>query len=183
MLQRCPSLKDLALDIKSYDAVHRRTITEADFYSSEMERVVAPSVCHFDMFGQWYFENNTVLEQFLAEIFPSVEILYADGWEDMATSQIVDAARAIHGGGDNEEEEEMLDVMDPEWSPRTRDLTIKFGWQRCEPSEEEMRVWGICSGKDLVASGVRCVPGIDFMFTCTWHKYVLLKDVPIAAAE
>ncbi|KAK3824152.1 MAG: hypothetical protein JOS17DRAFT_269897 [Linnemannia elongata] len=175
MLQVCPSLKRLELDIKSYNAVHRRTITEADFYSSEMERVVAPSVCHIDMFGQWCFENRTVLEQFLAETFPNLEFLYADGWEDMATGQIIDAVRAVHGGGDNEEEEEMLDVMYPEWSSKRRDLKIKFGWQRSGPSRDELRAWRICSVKDLVANGANYVPGIEFAFDCYRERYVLLK--------
>jgi hypothetical protein len=91
MLQKCPSLELLALDISTVNEdTHRRTLSIADLFVSKFnnsdddlsssqppheqeERIVARSVRSVYLRGQWIMDD-AFLQQFLPGMFPSLKI-------------------------------------------------------------------------------------------------------------
>ncbi|KAK3808223.1 MAG: hypothetical protein JOS17DRAFT_765921 [Linnemannia elongata] len=84
MLTGCPQLKYLTLHIRTNDFNGQpRVITEADLFiagtGQTRERIVAERVTDLSLKGIWVVENETILSQFLVDMFPNMTELNTRG--------------------------------------------------------------------------------------------------------
>ncbi|KAF9922425.1 hypothetical protein FBU30_007447, partial [Linnemannia zychae] len=77
MLQKCPSLQTLDLNIRTPLCTHRRMITNADLITCLGDQIIAPSVVKLRLNGPWIFSDLSVAFQFLAGMFPNLNTLWA----------------------------------------------------------------------------------------------------------
>ncbi|KAF9271675.1 hypothetical protein BGZ88_005749, partial [Linnemannia elongata] len=84
VLTGCPQLWSLTLHIQTNEHNgHPRVITEDDLFiagaGKTRERIVAESVMEVTLRGTWFVESETVLSQFLVDMFPNVTELETRG--------------------------------------------------------------------------------------------------------
>ncbi|KAF8949529.1 hypothetical protein BGZ47_000070 [Haplosporangium gracile] len=111
MLQRCPSLEALTLNILMRNVTHTRTLLEADlvtpvpashfdspahFMMSSVEKVeiVCPNVRSLNMYGSWKIDKE-LLPKFLLGLFPNLEHFSEYGWKDFALDCLVKVVRHL----------------------------------------------------------------------------------------
>ncbi|KAG0204796.1 hypothetical protein BGX33_008278 [Mortierella sp. NVP41] len=108
MLQGCPALEALGLDIRMINGQHTRVITEADMFVTagsdttegsgvgtvepSRRRIVAPSIRAFAMHGCWSIEDN-LLEGFLMDMFPNLEDLSERYWKEVTLEGLLKLVR------------------------------------------------------------------------------------------
>ncbi|KAK3824061.1 MAG: hypothetical protein J3R72DRAFT_458525 [Linnemannia gamsii] len=84
MVQGCHSLKTLRLHMRTADGTPTRMISKADLFTrgrtGKDVEVVCRSVRKLYMNGHWVFEDQDVMTQFLAYMFPELYQLDARGW-------------------------------------------------------------------------------------------------------
>lgn len=113
MLQGCPSLTKLDLDITTDTWQHPRMISASDLFvkpkggamgdgrskwSSAVsilqgkERLIAPSVVSLRMAGEWVI-GDSFLDPFLPEMFPRLERWTAKGWKGFSLRRLMGVVR------------------------------------------------------------------------------------------
>jgi hypothetical protein len=186
MLQRCPNLEILDLNMKSTSDAHVRTITHTDLYVSQMERIVAPSLSGLSLYGLWSFEDSTVLERFLSETLPNLKHLREDGWKNVSTLKIINAAARAYCGKENEENENKQEederkvegVMETAIEKAKKCGVRIFELQRAEPKSDKLQELRLGTAERMVACKEKYLPGIQFIFSRTRARFVCLKEEP-----
>ncbi|KAF9087028.1 hypothetical protein BGX23_008412 [Mortierella sp. AD031] len=100
MLEGCPALVFLDLDICTADGQHMRVIEEADMFVAAAagvagrarKRIVAPSVRKLAVYGNWWIEDS-LLEGFLMDMFPNLEMLMEKKWKGVTLEGLLNVIR------------------------------------------------------------------------------------------
>ncbi|KAG0314262.1 hypothetical protein BGZ97_009456 [Linnemannia gamsii] len=101
MLLGCPSLVSLHLHMSTVDGNHTRVISEADLITSSedgsQECIVAPALRGLHMNGRWIVEEQSVLSQFIGQMFPKLERLVMRGLGGITVGAMVKTIRTTAG--------------------------------------------------------------------------------------
>lgn len=95
MLQGCPAVQTLELEIRTPTSTHTRTITSTDMFTPSLDLIVAPSLTKLRMHGPWTFSNSSMAHSFLKRMFPNLESLSAIGWVGLSLSDLVHLIRSM----------------------------------------------------------------------------------------
>jgi hypothetical protein len=89
MLQSCPVIQTLELEIRTPTSAHTRTITKTDMFTPSFDLIVAPSLTKLRMHGPWTFSDPSMAHSFLTGMFPNLESISAIGWVGLSMSDLV----------------------------------------------------------------------------------------------
>lgn len=95
MLQGCPALRTLELEIRTFRSSHSRTITDADLFTPTGDPIIAPSLTKLRLHGPWTFTSSTIAHQFLTGMFPSLVFLSALDWVGLSLRDMVGIVRSM----------------------------------------------------------------------------------------
>ncbi|KAF9295336.1 hypothetical protein BGZ88_002294, partial [Linnemannia elongata] len=90
MLQGCPALQTLELEMRTLTAEPTRTITESDMvHPSSHKPIVLRALTKLRMHGSWKFPSPSFALQFLTSMFPNFECLSAIGWLEIPLQEMI----------------------------------------------------------------------------------------------
>ncbi|KAK3824151.1 MAG: hypothetical protein JOS17DRAFT_752106 [Linnemannia elongata] len=95
MLQDCPAVQTLELEIRTTSSTHSRTITNSDTFTPSLDMIVAPVLTKLRMHGPWTFSDPSVAHNFLKGMFPNLESLSAIEWVGLSLSDLVHLIRTM----------------------------------------------------------------------------------------
>ncbi|KAG0283295.1 hypothetical protein BGZ96_012342 [Linnemannia gamsii] len=116
MLNGCPALKTLILDIQSSTPEeHTRFICDGDLWISAedsarydessalssspstqptTEFICAPALAHLELGGEWVIESD-IMPAFLTDLFPELTDVYLNGWNMTTLESLLELVRAM----------------------------------------------------------------------------------------
>ncbi|KAH7038637.1 hypothetical protein BKA57DRAFT_496396 [Linnemannia elongata] len=182
MLTGCPQLWSLTLHIQTNDYNgHPRVITEDDLFiagaGKTRERIVAENVTEVALRGIWVVESETVLSQFLVDMFPSVTELETRGGGNgggLFSSLGLESMMSIIRNNPNHKwqevqtdlkepnRQEALDygLCHPEWEAGTLDFeTVKM---------MEVKILFRYGNEDIDGNFLRVLKVLDFERDVSW---------------
>ncbi|KAG0069527.1 hypothetical protein BGZ90_000180 [Linnemannia elongata] len=90
MLQGCPALQTLELEMRTLHAEPTRTITESDMvHPSSHKPIVLRALTKLRMHGPWKFPSPSFALQFLTSMFPNLEYLSALEWLGISLQDMI----------------------------------------------------------------------------------------------
>ncbi|KAG0289002.1 hypothetical protein BGZ96_007334 [Linnemannia gamsii] len=91
MLQGCPALQSLELEIRTPTSSHRRTITSIDMFTPNpsCDPIIVPYLIKLRMHGPWRFTDPSMVSSFLTGMFPSLESFSALGLDGLPLSDLI----------------------------------------------------------------------------------------------
>ncbi|KAK5821499.1 hypothetical protein F5H01DRAFT_337287 [Linnemannia elongata] len=90
MLQGCPALQTLELEMRTLHAEPTRTITESDMvHPSSHKPIVLRALTKLRMHGPWKFPSPSFALQFLTSMFPNLEYLSAIEWLGISLQDMI----------------------------------------------------------------------------------------------
>lgn len=96
MLQGCPALRALELEIRTFTSSHSRSITDADLFTPTGDQIIAPSLEKLRLHGPWTFtSSSSIAHQFLTGMFPSLVSLSALDWVGLSLRDMVSIVRSM----------------------------------------------------------------------------------------
>ncbi|OAQ32614.1 hypothetical protein K457DRAFT_16179 [Linnemannia elongata AG-77] len=95
MLQGCPVLQTLELEIRTSRSAHTRTITNMDMFTPSLDLINVPSLTKLRMHGPWIFSYPSMAHKFLTGMFPNLESLSAIGWVGLSMSDLIHLIRTM----------------------------------------------------------------------------------------
>ncbi|KAK3809851.1 MAG: hypothetical protein J3R72DRAFT_499071 [Linnemannia gamsii] len=95
MLDYCPALQSLELEMRTATGSHSRTITTADMFTPTASTICVSSLTKLRLHGPWHFGSMHCGMSFLNSMFPRLESLSALGWTSKAFTDILEMARTF----------------------------------------------------------------------------------------
>ncbi|KAK3831576.1 MAG: hypothetical protein J3R72DRAFT_495533 [Linnemannia gamsii] len=126
MLQSCPALYRMDLDMRGTDEQHARLLTRSDLFAlrrdngldqQQQQRIVAPSLYALRMRGRWIMDD-ALFDEFLTYMFPCLIVFKEDQWSGLTLGGVVRALRSmatrpINSNKNNKNAEIVLSLPEP----------------------------------------------------------------------
>ncbi|KAG0375820.1 hypothetical protein BGX24_008614 [Mortierella sp. AD032] len=145
MLQSCPALYRMDLDMRGTDAQPARLLTRSDLFAlrlyngldqQQQQRIVAPSLYALRIRGRWIMDD-ALFDEFLTYMFPRLVVFKEDQWSGLTLGGVGRALRSMATRPNNSNK-----------NNKNAEILLSLP----EPSDDQLLELGLSSKHSIVSS-------------------------------